>query len=33
VNAFMNRLRKFGFIEYDTRIRVHKSLLNVFLRD
>jgi CRP-like cAMP-binding protein len=33
VNAFMNRFRKLGFIEYDTRIRVHKSLLNVFLRD
>jgi CRP/FNR family cyclic AMP-dependent transcriptional regulator len=33
VNAFMNRFRKLGFIEYDNRIRVHKSLLNVFLRD
>jgi CRP/FNR family transcriptional regulator, cyclic AMP receptor protein len=33
VNAFMNRFRKLGFIEYDDRIRVHKSLLNVFLRD
>jgi len=33
VNAFMNRFRKLGFIEYDTRIRVRKSLLNVFLRD
>lgn len=33
VNAFMNRFRKLGFIEYDTRIHVHKSLLNVFLRD
>ncbi len=33
VNAFMTRFRKLGFIEYDTRIRVHKSLLNVFLRD
>jgi hypothetical protein len=29
----MNRFRKLGFIEYDARIRVHKSLLNVFLRD
>ena len=29
----MNRFRKLGFIEYKTRIRVHKSLLNVFLRD
>jgi CRP/FNR family transcriptional regulator, cyclic AMP receptor protein len=33
VNAFMNRFRKLGFIEYDSKIRVHKTLLNVFLRD
>lgn len=33
VNAFMTRFRKLGFIEYDSRIRVNKSLLNVFLRD
>jgi CRP/FNR family transcriptional regulator, cyclic AMP receptor protein len=33
VNAFMNRFRKLGFIEYDSRIRVRKSLLTVFLRD
>lgn len=33
VNAFMNRFRDLGYIEYDNRIRVHKSLLNVFLRD
>jgi CRP-like cAMP-binding protein len=33
VNEFMNRFRKLGFIEYNNRIRVHKSLLNVFLRD
>jgi CRP-like cAMP-binding protein len=33
VNAFMNRFRKLGFIEYDSRIRIHKSLLTVFLRD
>lgn len=33
VNFFMNRFRKFGFIEYNSRIRVHKSLLNVVLRD
>jgi len=33
VNAFMNRFRKLGFVEYDSRIRVHRSLLNVFLRD
>ncbi len=33
VNAFMNRFRKLGYIEYDSRIRVRKSLLHVFLRD
>jgi len=29
----MNRFRKLGFIEYNGRIRVHKSLLNVVLID
>jgi len=33
VNAFLSRFRKLGFIEYNGRIRVHKSLLTVFLRD
>jgi CRP/FNR family transcriptional regulator, cyclic AMP receptor protein len=33
VSFFMNRFRKLGFIEYDGRIRVHKSLLNVILYD
>lgn len=33
VNTFMNRFRKLGFIEYNGHIRVHKSLLTVFLRD
>lgn len=33
VNEFMNRFRKLGFIEYNSRIRVRKSLLTVFLRD
>ena len=33
VSFFMNRFRKLGFIEYDGRIRVHKSLLNVVLQD
>ena len=33
VNTFMNRFRKLGFIDYNSQIRVHKSLLNVFLRD
>lgn len=33
VSFFMNRFRKMGFIEYNGRIRVHKSLLNVLLHD
>jgi CRP/FNR family cyclic AMP-dependent transcriptional regulator len=33
VSFFMNRFRKLGLIEYDGRIRVHKSLLNVVLHD
>src|SRR5579863_4953558 len=33
VSFFMNRFRKLGFIEYDGRIRVRKSLLNVILHD
>jgi CRP/FNR family transcriptional regulator, cyclic AMP receptor protein len=33
VSFFMNSFRKMGFIEYNGRIRVHKSLLNVVLHD
>ena len=33
VSFFMNRFRKLGFLEYNGRIRVHKSLLNVVLLD
>jgi CRP/FNR family transcriptional regulator, cyclic AMP receptor protein len=33
VSFFMNRFRKLGFIEYNGRIRVHRSLLNVILHD
>lgn len=33
VSFFMNRFRKLGFIEYNGRIRVHKSLLKVVLHD
>ena len=33
VSFFMNRFREHGFIEYNGRIRVHKSLLNVILHD
>jgi len=29
----MNRFRKLGLIEYNGRIRVHKSLLNLVLQD
>ena len=33
VNFFMNRFRKLGFITYNGRIHVNKSLLNVVLHD
>jgi CRP-like cAMP-binding protein len=33
VSFFMNRFRKLGLIDYDGRIRVHKSLINVILHD
>ena len=33
VSFFMNRFRKLGFIDYNGRNRVHKSLLNVVLHD
>jgi CRP-like cAMP-binding protein len=33
VRFFIDRFHKLGFIEYDGRIRVNKSLLNVVLRD
>jgi CRP/FNR family cyclic AMP-dependent transcriptional regulator len=33
VSFFMNRFRKLGFIDYNGRIHVHKSLLNVVLHD
>jgi CRP-like cAMP-binding protein len=33
VSFFMNRFRRLGLIEYNGRIRVHKSLLNVILLD
>ena len=33
VSFFMNRFRKLGFIEYNGRIRVHKTLLSVVLLD
>ena len=33
VSFFMNRFRKLGFIQYNGRIQVHRSLLNVVLHD
>jgi CRP-like cAMP-binding protein len=33
VNFFMNKFRKLGFIEYNGRLEVHSSLLNVVLHD
>jgi len=33
VSFFMNRFRKLGFIEYNGKIEVHNSLLNVVLHD
>ncbi len=33
VSFFMNRFRKLGFIQYNGRIQVHKSLLHVILHD
>jgi CRP-like cAMP-binding protein len=33
VSFFMNRFRKLGFVSYNGRIQVHKSLLNVILLD
>jgi CRP-like cAMP-binding protein len=33
VSFFMNRFRKLGYIDYNGRIQVHKSLLDVVLHD
>ena len=33
VSFFMNRFRKLGYIEYNGRIPVHTSLLNMVLHD
>src|ERR1700686_2195536 len=33
VSFFMNKFRKLGFIEYNGRLEVHSSLLNVILSD
>jgi CRP-like cAMP-binding protein len=33
VSFFMNKFRKLGFIEYNGRLQVHSSLLNIVLHD
>jgi CRP/FNR family transcriptional regulator, cyclic AMP receptor protein len=33
INFFMNKFRKLGFIEYNGKLKVHSSLLNVIVRD
>jgi len=33
VSFFMNKFRKLGFIEYNGKLEVHSSLLNVVLHD
>jgi CRP/FNR family transcriptional regulator, cyclic AMP receptor protein len=33
VSFFMNKFRKLGFIEYNEKLEVHNSLLNVVLHD
>lgn len=33
VNVLTNRFRKLGYTEDEHRIRVHKSLLNILVRD
>jgi len=33
VNAFMNKFRKLGFIDYNGHLKVHSSLLSVILHD
>ena len=31
INAFMNKFRRLGFIDYNGELEVHSSLLNVVL--
>jgi CRP-like cAMP-binding protein len=33
VNSFMNKFRRLGFIEYNGKLEIHSSLLNVILHD
>ena len=33
VSFFMNKFRKLGFLEYNGKLQIHSSLLNVVLHD
>jgi CRP/FNR family transcriptional regulator, cyclic AMP receptor protein len=33
INAFMNKFRKLGYIEYNGTLKVHPSLVNVLIKD
>jgi hypothetical protein len=33
VSFFMNKFRKLGFIDYNGKLEIHNSLLNMVLRD
>jgi CRP/FNR family transcriptional regulator, cyclic AMP receptor protein len=33
VNTFMNKFRRLGFIDYNGKLEVHSSLLNIILHD
>jgi CRP/FNR family transcriptional regulator, cyclic AMP receptor protein len=33
INQFMNKFRKLGYVEYDDRIKVYNSLMNVVLQE
>ena len=33
INHFMNKFRRLGYIDYNGKIKVHPSLLNIVLHD
>src|ERR1700679_1542901 len=33
INVHMNKFRKLGFIEHNSGLHIHRSLLNILLRD
>ena len=33
INYFLNKFRKLGLIEYNGKLKVHSSLMNVIIRD